>query len=264
MKTKGGRWRLAVLLALLAGTGGPAWADELADAMKAVQQHDFARARALFTPLAQAGNAQAQQQLGELYGYGDGVPEDRSVAEQWLRKSLAAGNQAAADSLARLDARARRKDEIAYYTTRYDGADVSLAHFHCTQPEVPARSETRDSVRKVDRSINAWMACYRGFTAHLGDQLPVGMAIPLDLADLMSVAEFGQARARMSDAYRQASLNGKAEADKVLGARRTWLANTEQYVKEGKLLTDNMFRLPGQELNPHGMGADRPLQPAPR
>jgi hypothetical protein len=56
------------------------------------------RARELFDRAGEYGDAQAQYNLGMMYYAGDGVPQDYSVAAQWLEKAALQGN---------LDARTR-------------------------------------------------------------------------------------------------------------------------------------------------------------
>jgi TPR repeat protein len=244
--------RLVAICALGAGLAcEPALADELSQATAAWQTHDFATALQLYTKLAQQGQPEAERLLGEMYGYGDGVPEDRAVAEQWIKRAQAAGDAGAAQSLANLEARARRRDDIAFYTARYDGADVRLQKFNCVKPDVPERTETRDATRKVDRAINDWLACYKRFSDNLAAQLPVGKAIPPDLADLMSMAEISAAQKRLSDSYRAAAAEGKAQADALLAARATWVAKTSAYVEQEHLESMNEMRtLPPAQMNP--------------
>lgn len=51
--------------------GVPALADDLADANKLLENKAYPQALAAFTKLANAGNAEAQFHLGEMYWYGE-------------------------------------------------------------------------------------------------------------------------------------------------------------------------------------------------
>ena len=82
---------LAVLLLALCAI--PALAEgTLEDARIAYQAKDYARALAIFRPLAEQGDALAQYSLGYLYAKGQGVAEDDAEALKWYRRSAEQGN----------------------------------------------------------------------------------------------------------------------------------------------------------------------------
>lgn len=64
--------------------GQPAHA-EFADGTLAYQEGDYERAYNEWLPLARAGNAAAQRNIGQLYRLGLGVPKDLKVAANWYR-----------------------------------------------------------------------------------------------------------------------------------------------------------------------------------
>ncbi|HET9821903.1 MAG TPA: tetratricopeptide repeat protein [Burkholderiaceae bacterium] len=66
-------------------------ADALQDAVQAVQRKDYATAVRLLGPLAEAGNARAQTQLGLLYHHGQGVPESDAQAVVWFDRAARQG-----------------------------------------------------------------------------------------------------------------------------------------------------------------------------
>ncbi len=88
----------------------------LAAARTALDVHDLPRAAAIFTTLAEHGNAEAQAQIGYMTYQGEGVPVDKAKAVQWYRKAAVQGNRDAqynlavayafGDSVARNDAEA--------------------------------------------------------------------------------------------------------------------------------------------------------------
>src|SRR2546427_5969971 len=53
---------------------------------------DFAQARQWYEKAATQGNAQAQVNLGLLYAKGEGVPQDYAQAPQWYEKAATQGN----------------------------------------------------------------------------------------------------------------------------------------------------------------------------
>jgi TPR repeat protein len=57
-----------------------------------------------FTRAAEAGHANAQNNLGVCYAYGTGVARDFAAARTWLLRAAAAGDAQAPSALAKLDA----------------------------------------------------------------------------------------------------------------------------------------------------------------
>jgi hypothetical protein len=82
-----------ILVGLMVGvvmTGG-AGAGPLEDAAAAFQRGDYATSLKLWRPLAEEGNAEAQDNLGRLFLSGRGVPEDHVAAVGWLTKAANQG-----------------------------------------------------------------------------------------------------------------------------------------------------------------------------
>ncbi len=79
-------------------TPAPALAD-LADALKAIQQRDFATAVRELSPLAKSGDPEAQYQLGTLYANGDGVTQNYDAAKGLFSAAAAQGNGRARQAL---------------------------------------------------------------------------------------------------------------------------------------------------------------------
>jgi TPR repeat protein len=104
---------IALIAALCAGftlgLTAPAWGDEdelppLTGFLKMIQdaesfergvaayyRHDYATVFRELRPLADQGNANAQHDLGVMYEYGLGVPEDGARAARWYRKAAEQG-----------------------------------------------------------------------------------------------------------------------------------------------------------------------------
>ena len=83
---------LAVVGALLFSAGN-AWAD-FSKADAAYERGDFATALKLIRPLAEQGDADAQNFLGFMYFHGDGVPKNLVKAARWYGKSAYQGHEA--------------------------------------------------------------------------------------------------------------------------------------------------------------------------
>lgn len=212
---------------LLVSLSSVAAADDLAAALKARQDQDYARAHQLLGKLAQAGNREAQLQLGQMYGFGEGVAEDAMQAEAWLAKAQAAGQAGADQALRLLQQRQLRKADIEFYRTAYTGADLAYGKQGCTEPAFANAPDSDEGIRQMKARMAEWAACFNGFAQGLAAALPAGKLIPADVMALMSVAEQQQARSAMEQAYAQVLRDGEAVKQQVFAAHDTWLARTE-------------------------------------
>lgn len=76
--------------------------DPMEEAMAAFREGDHTRALALWEPLARAGNARAQGNIGACFAEGLGVPADAPLARKWLALAAEAGFAPAQRNLAAL------------------------------------------------------------------------------------------------------------------------------------------------------------------
>ncbi len=76
----------------------PAWAD-FQSGLEAYNRGDYMTALREFRPLADQGGASAQNNLGVLYGKGQGVPQDYAQARHWWEKAAAQGDVKAQHNL---------------------------------------------------------------------------------------------------------------------------------------------------------------------
>jgi TPR repeat protein len=84
---------LLLVTLMLSVSAAPARSDgTMEDARVAYQSKDYARALAIFRPLAEQGDALAQYSLGYMYAKGQGVTEDDAEALKWYRRSAEQGN----------------------------------------------------------------------------------------------------------------------------------------------------------------------------
>ena len=86
--------RNTLIMAALISLGAPAGAD-VKSGIDAYQRGDFASAVSTWRPLAIAGDADAQYNLGQAYRLGRGVPADPQMAETWFKKAADQGHQRA-------------------------------------------------------------------------------------------------------------------------------------------------------------------------
>lgn len=89
--------RLLTSIVLVIAFASPAWAD-FDSGMSAYMRSDYRSAYAEFAPLADQGNADAQNMLGYMYAKGQGVPQDFVQAHVWFNLAAAGGKGGAADS----------------------------------------------------------------------------------------------------------------------------------------------------------------------
>ena len=78
---------------------GVAAAGPLEDGQAAYQRGDYAEAMRLWRPLAEQGDAGAQNNLGVMYANGQGVPQDYAQALIWTRKAANQGYAVAQNNL---------------------------------------------------------------------------------------------------------------------------------------------------------------------
>ena len=78
---------------------GAAAAGPLEDGVAAYQRDDFATAMRIWRPLADQGDAVAQNNLGVMYANGQGVPQDYAQALIWTRKAANQGDAVAQNDL---------------------------------------------------------------------------------------------------------------------------------------------------------------------
>jgi TPR repeat protein len=205
-----------------------AYADELSDGIKAWERRDFATAQTIFSKLANAGNPQAQLLLGEMYGYGEGVPEDLVQAERLLGQARAAGNKEAVESLDNVRQRASRKADIARFAE--GGAPPqSLSAFGCVMPVFPEVSTTQADIKAVTAKANDWRSCYERYGAHLAAQPAGDKAVPADVAKLMNLVELERARVGREQLYARAAAAANEEAAAFGQASSQWFARTKSY-----------------------------------
>lgn len=86
----------AALIGLLAA---PASAQSVKAGIEAWQKADYSRAVSIWRPLADAGDADAQFNLGQAYRLGRGVPIDLSVAKVFFERAASGGHLDAATTL---------------------------------------------------------------------------------------------------------------------------------------------------------------------
>ncbi len=84
-------FRAAVVLVLALALPAPVLAADLEAGVEAYDRGDYATALKEWRPLADQGDAKAQFYLGNMYLYGEGVPQNYAEAMKWFRLSAVQG-----------------------------------------------------------------------------------------------------------------------------------------------------------------------------
>jgi uncharacterized protein len=217
-------------LSLLACTAVAA--GELEDANAAFARKDYAQALTLYTRLANAGNVEAQQHLGEMYWYGEAGAVDDARAQAWFKKAAGKGNAVALASLEVMKQRVARRADIDYWVSKYDGSDLRSGEYRCAAPRIPAVSKLNDEIDRVSNSVKAWQDCYNRFVTHLNEVTPLTSLIPQDIAKLMNKQEMEQATERLSQVRDNVAEDAKVSAQLVLADFAAWRDATGAYVDQ--------------------------------
>lgn len=112
-----GFWSAALAAAIMTGGATAALAD-VKTGVDAWAQGDYAKAVTEWRPLAQAGDADAQFNMGQAYKLGRGVPADFDTALDYYRKAAAQGHARAEDNYGLLLFQQNRRAEAMPYIER--------------------------------------------------------------------------------------------------------------------------------------------------
>lgn len=209
-----------------------AHADELADANALFEKKEYAQALKLYTKLANGGNVEAQQHVGEMYWYGEAGVIDDALAQSWFQKAAAKGNKPSAAALEVMKQRVARKADIDYWVSKYDGADLKSGKFRCAAPRLPTISKDNAEIDAVGARIETWQNCYNGFVTNLNAVTPLTKRIPADVAVLMKQGELDAATKHLQSVQETIAEDAKVSSKLVLADVAAWRTATEAWVKE--------------------------------
>lgn len=226
---------LCVSLMLISGL---AFADDVNEANKLLNAKEYGRALPIYARLAEAGNAEAQFRLGEMYWFGDGTSPDLKKAAAWFEKSAAAGNEDAAESLQALKRRETRGNDIVYWMKGYKGEDLTSGKYACAAPDIPVVSKTNSDIKKVSADVAAWQECYNGAVANMQSLTPVLKHVPKDVLDMMTPAEIEQTQSHLDQVFGSAARSMADQATTILAKRDAWTNATNTYAAETNQKTD--------------------------
>jgi TPR repeat protein len=84
-----------LILTIFIGSAGMSWSADYQKGYAAYKSGDYATALREWKPLAEQGNAFAQNALGLMYRKGRGVPQDYKTAVKWYRLAAEQGQKSA-------------------------------------------------------------------------------------------------------------------------------------------------------------------------
>ena len=89
--------QIVLVLILLFSTSS--FANDFQEGLDAVYETDYEKALKKLRPLAAKGHAAAQYNLGVMHEWGDGVPQDNSLAIKWYRNAAENSHKDAQNNL---------------------------------------------------------------------------------------------------------------------------------------------------------------------
>ena len=215
------------------------YADDLADANALFAKKSYPQALQMYTKLANAGNAEAQLHMGEMYLYGEAGSVDLPKAESWFKKSAAKGNKTAIAALEMMKQREVRKADIEYWMSKYDGAELKSGKFRCPTPRIPSISKQNDEINAVGAKLEAWQTCYNGFVENLNASKPLTKLIPKDVANLLTKEEMATATAHLEAVYSRIAEEARVSSKLVMADLSAWRSATDAYVSDyNKMMSD--------------------------
>jgi len=226
------RFLLCLSLSLSLSIASTAYAGELEDANALFEKKDYAGALKLYTKLANAGNAQAQQQLGQMYWYGEAGAVDEAAARALFEKSAAKGNKVAAESLVVMEQRVTKRAEIDYWIKGYDGAELQSGEYRCPSPRIPAVSKVNDEIDRVNKLVTGWQDCYNKMVTNLNAQSPLTKKIPADIAKLMNKQEADASAAYLEQVRQNIAEGAKVNSKMILADFAAWRNATEAFINQ--------------------------------
>jgi beta-lactamase regulating signal transducer with metallopeptidase domain len=159
--------------------------NSLSEIKNDINAKDFRHAVDLLTPLAEAGNAEAQYLLGELSWYGEGVTANLSVAEKWFRLAAKNGNERAKQFSEMIDKRSLKASEIAFYMNETSGKDFDYLENKCPAPAFKNQSYDFNS-----HQMKAWHKCFRDLSSALTIARQKNqLIVPRDLLPILTESE---------------------------------------------------------------------------
>ncbi len=188
--------RYLVAAALAALLSAPLSAQSVKDGIDAWQRADYSGAVAIWRPLAQSGDADAQFNLGQAYRLGRGVPINLSLAQSWFERAATSGHLDAqttlglllfqngnqADGLKWLKMAAQQDEPramLVYGTALYNGDGVTqdkmLGYAYVSRAAAQGLVPARETLAQLDQLMSP---ADRKVAQSLARAIPTGSPVP--------------------------------------------------------------------------------------
>ena len=188
--------RYLVGAALIALALSPVSAQSVKTGIEAWQRADYAGAVAIWRPLAEKGDADAQFNLGQAYRLGRGVPLDLGAAKSWFERAAASGHLDSQTTLGLLLfqngdhpeglkwlKKAAEQGEpralLVYGTALYNGDGVTqdqvLGYAYVSRAAAQGLGPARDTLAQLNQLMSA---ADRKAALALAHSIPSGSPVP--------------------------------------------------------------------------------------
>ena len=171
------------------------------------------------------------------------------VAKRITRGSASASpcspaNKVAIASLEMMDQRVKRRKEIDYWISGYDGEDLKSGEFRCVTPRIPAMSKINADIDRIGAAINTWQDCYNKYVTNLNAASPLTKRVPEDIRKLMKKDELEKSNTHLEQLQANLSEEAKVSSKLILADFEAWRKATEAYVSEhNKMVKTNSSTL---------------------
>lgn len=192
---------------------------------------DFSKAAKIYQVLADKGSVEAQQALGEMYWYGNGVASNPRIAIEWFKKAASNGSLNAEKYLALLTERERRIAEINYFLEEFDGNELKFSEMHCTRPDFSDPAKNSVDIENMIGQMNEFASCFNKYGEKLNSSKNLSSIIPNDLLRLMTEDEIDKAINRSTRTLATIRLMANMIADDFTMEKKSWESRTREYFK---------------------------------
>ncbi|SBW12815.1 exported hypothetical protein [uncultured Alphaproteobacteria bacterium] len=180
--------RLPLAALCLALSFAPAAAQTVEDGFEAYDAGDYATAKTILLPLAEAGDARAMNLIGYMYDFGKGFPKNKTAACDWYEKAAGIGEAIAQGNLSFCfeHGEGRPKDipKAIYWDERaaeqgYLDSQINLVRYYRDIDPIKAEKWALEALKSgtaISR-VSAWYANvkYPGPSASFLDKICVGV-----------------------------------------------------------------------------------------
>lgn len=150
----------AICLVICAGCSG-----NREEGIGAYDKGDFAAAMNILKPLAEAGDAQAQNYVGYMYDNGEGVAVDYGQAARWYTLAADQGNAVAQHNLALLYANGLGVEKDWVQALKWINLSVILSRSKYERAvkdgNYAVTQMTPEQVRQAEQLVDEWLARHK-------------------------------------------------------------------------------------------------------